>query len=88
MGAPLHADEQRAAEESAEIAVLCRSLDGHPAFIGILDDEHHQPMYELNRDAARALGYLLLQMSDYLPEPIRVVRRPRHVDEQLRDLEN
>ncbi len=80
-------EEQWSADEAAEIAVLCRDLDGQASFIGILDDQHHQAMYELNRDATRALAYRLLQLADYLPEPLRALRRPRAVDERMREQE-
>lgn len=80
-------EERMSADEAAEIVVLCRDMSGAPSYIGILDDEHHQPMYELDRDAARAIAYRLLHLSDYLPAPMRVLLRSSAVDERFREQE-
>lgn len=80
-------EEQGNADEAEEIVVLLRNVDGSPAHVSVLDDVEGVPMYELDRNLARAVAYRLLRLADELPEPPRILVRSSDVDERMREQE-
>lgn len=81
-------EEQWNANEAEEIVHLFKdAATGEPLFVSFLDEVDHSYTYEMDKHLARAVAARLVELAEQLPEPPRILRRRRDVDDRLRGIE-
>ncbi|MGM1018004.1 MAG: hypothetical protein ACQEW8_10750 [Actinomycetota bacterium] len=76
------------ANEAEEIVHLFKDVTtGEPLFVSVLDDVEGTYTHEMDKHLAHAVAARLVKLANELPEPPRILRRHRDVDDQLRGIE-